>query len=87
MSSYLNSLCQYTTVSGCKSSLDKVTYGIVQGSIVGPLIYISYANDAFQEIDDQKAILMYSDDTLLLSKGAHINECIRKGQDKLDKVI
>ena len=89
---YLNSVKlsrrhQYTIVNGCKSNIDKVTYGIAQGSIVGPLIYILYANDVFQEIDDQKAILMYADNTLLISKGKEINECIRNGQNMLDKVI
>ena len=82
MSSNLDSRRQYTIVNGCKSNIDKVTYGIAQGSIISPLIYILYANDVFQEIDDQKAILMYADDTLLISKGSEINECIRNGQKR-----
>ena len=81
MSSYLDSRRQYTIVNGFKSTVDKVQYGIAQGSIVGPLIYILYANDVFQEIDDQKAKLMYADDTLLLSKGTNLAECVERGQD------
>ena len=40
MSSYLNSRSQYTIVNECKSRCSKVTYGIAQGSMLGPLIYI-----------------------------------------------
>ena len=87
MSSYLDSRRQYTVVNGCRSNIDKVTYGIAQGSIVGPLIYILYANDVFQEVDDQNAMLMYADDTLLLSSGSDVDESIRNGQCMLDKVI
>ena len=46
MTSYLDSRRQCTTVAGCKSDLGKVKYGIAQGSIVGPLIYILYANSS-----------------------------------------
>ena len=67
MTSYLDSRRQYTVVNGCKSDMGNVTYGIAQGSIVGPLIYILYANDVFQELNDDKAIFMYADDTLILS--------------------
>ena len=86
MSSYLNSRRQYTVVSGCKSNSSTVTYGIAQGSIVGPLIYILYANDVFREIDDPKAMIMYADDTLLLSTGTSLDESIQNGQDMLNKI-
>ena len=37
-----------------------------------PLIFILYVNDLFYEIDNNKAILMYADNTLLLKgKLAH----------------
>ena len=87
MSSYLESRRQYTIVNGSKSETGKVTYGIAQGSIVGPLIYILYANDVFQEFEDEKSISMYADDTLLSSKGTDVIECIQNGQDMLDKLI
>ena len=87
MTSYLDSRRQCTTVAGCKSDLGKVMYEIAQGAIVDPLLYILYANDVFQEIEDCKSILLYADDTLILSKGANINECIHHGQEMLDKVI
>ena len=76
MSSYLDCRRQYTVISGYKSNIDEVTYGIVQGSIIGQLIYILYANDVFQESDDQNAMIMYAYDTLFISKGTDITESI-----------
>ena len=73
MSSYLNSCRQRTIVNGFKSDGSRVTYGTAQASIIGPLIYILYANDVFQETNDPRAVLMYADDTLVLSKGNTLN--------------
>ena len=84
ISSYLGSRRQFTVVNGHTSECQKVTYGIAQGSIVGPLIYILYANDIFNEINDPNAILMYADDTLLLSKGKSVPECEEHGQGMLN---
>ena len=86
MSSYLNSRRQRTIVNGFKSDSSRVTYDIAQGSIIGPLIYILYANDVFQKINYPRAVLMYADDILVLSKGNTLNECVRSGQEMLNKI-
>ena len=87
ISSYLGSRRQFTVVNGYTSECQKVTYGIAQGSIVGPLIYLLYANDIFSKITDPNAILMYADDTLLLSKGKSVSECEEHCQDMLNKFM
>ena len=43
-----------------------LTYGTAQGSIFGPLLIILYVNDLFVEIEKQKSVLMYADDTLFI---------------------
>ena len=58
MTNYLKSCQQYTVVNGCKSNTGKMTYGIAQGSIICPLIYILYANDVFQEIDEVRELIL-----------------------------
>ena len=86
ISSYLGSRRQFTVVNGYTSECQKVTYGIAQSTIVGPLIYILYANDIFNKITDPNAILMYADDTLLLSKGKSVSECEEHGQGMLNSL-
>ena len=70
--SHIDSRCQCTQVNGYMSTKIKLRYGTAQGSILGPLIFILYVNDLFYEIDNNKSILMYADNTLLLKgKLAH----------------
>ena len=87
ISSYFGNRYQRTNVDGCISSTSKVTYGTAQGSILGPLIFIIYVNDLFLEISDKKNIIMYADDTLLMSNSSDINESVSKCQAMLDRVI
>ena len=87
ISSYFNNRYQRTHVDGNISEISKVTYGTAQGSIIGPLIFIIYVNDIFDILTDQNEIIMYADDTLLMSEGPTILESISRCQVKLDKLI
>ena len=87
ITSYFGNRYQQTTVDGYTSNINKVTYGTAQGSILGPLIFIIYVNDLFLEIMDKQNIIMYADDTLLMSSSIDMNESVSKCQLMLDKVI
>ena len=41
----------------------------------------------FLKIENDKSILMYADDTLLINRGNNIHETISRSQDMLDKVV
>ena len=87
MRSYIDNRYQCTVVHGYTSTVQKLRYGTAQGSILGPLIFILYVNDLFKQIEKDKSILMYADDTLLINRGNNIHETISRSQDMLDKVV
>ena len=62
--SYLQNRTQCCNVNGQISTLQTVTCGVLQGSILGPLLFIIYMNDLPAFIQEAN-ITMYDDDTSL----------------------
>ena len=87
ISSYFSNRYQFTKVDGHVSDISKVTYGTAQGSILGPLIFIIYVNDLFYQIKEKESIIMYADDTLLMSSSSNIEESVSECQLKLDTIV
>ena len=65
MKSYFSNRFQYTIVNNDNSNFCKITTGIPQGSIIGPLMYAIYVNDVFNVTDFMKCVL-YADDTVII---------------------
>ena len=63
-SSYLQNRTQCCSVNGHISTLQKVTCGVPQGSILGPLLFIISMNDLPVFVQEAN-ITMYADDTSL----------------------
>ena len=78
MESYIDNPYQCTKVNGYTSASLKLRYGTAQGSILGPLIFILYVNDLFKEVIEENTILMYADDTLLITEGQDIQSSLEK---------
>ena len=76
-----------TVIDGNHSECKKVTYRTAQGSILGPLILIIYVNDFFTQISDRNNILMYADDTLLMSSACTLHDSVVKCQAMLDNIM
>ena len=87
MLQYMSSRKHSTTAKGHESSEAPVTYSTVQGSILGPLIFILYVNDIFDCLDEEMSIFMYADDTLILSKSEDIYEVAVKSEQALEKIM
>ena len=62
--SYLQNRTQCCSVNGQISTLQAVTCGVLQGSILGPLLFIIYVNDLSAFVQEAN-ITMYADNTSL----------------------
>ena len=60
-------------MNGMTSSTRKITCGVPQGSIIGPLLFIIYMNDLPLFVKDAE-VTMYADDTSLLEAFTTINQ-------------
>ncbi len=58
---YLADRKQYVEINGMKSGWEKVSSGIPQGSVLGPLLFLLYINDLPDNVSSN--IYMYADDT------------------------
>ena len=44
-SSYLSNRTQYTVLNKYQSKQESINYGVPQGSVLGPLLFLVYVND------------------------------------------
>ena len=82
---YLTNRKQRTLANGILSDYLPVTQGVPQGSILGPLLYIIYANDISNIFTRCKSVF-YSDDTVLFIQGNNLGELETAIQEDLDKL-
>ena len=62
---FLTDRKQRVCINGSYSDWVKVTSGIPQGSVLGPLLFVLYVNDIPSLLDGRSKILMFADDTKL----------------------
>ena len=64
--SYLTNRMQYVSIDGISSDLLKVNFGVLQGSVLGPLLFLLYINDLHSSIRFSPCF-HFADDTGLLN--------------------
>lgn len=67
MNSYLSDRYQFTQVENYKSSIESISCGVPQGSILGPLLFLIYVNDIWMSCGLK--VLSFADDTTVLAHG------------------
>ena len=71
--SYLSNRKQFTEINNTRSSVTSVEYGVPQGSVLGPLLFLLFINDiefATFEVESR----LFADDTSLILHCKNIND-------------
>ena len=80
--SYLSNRNQYVCCNNTSSSITTIEYGVPQGSVLGPLLFIIYVNDIVNAVKDIK-IRLFADDTALFIHGKDVKMIYNKMKDAL----
>jgi hypothetical protein len=84
--SYLLNRKQYVQNAGVKSETLPVNVDVPQGSVIGPLLYIIYAND-LHYLTKQLISIMYADDTTIIVKNKCINNLISDSNRHMKSIL
>ena len=82
LKSYLSQRKQFVCVNNVESTLGDITYGVPQGSILGPLLFIIYIND-IPEISAVAKFILYADDANIIITA----DCIEDAYSELLKLV
>ena len=81
---YLQNHMPYTKVNGKISSKQEIRYGVPQGSVLGPRLYM-YVND-FPDCVVNGELYMFADDTTIFTVGSSVDEVCIALQDVMNEV-
>ena len=85
--SYLSGRKQCTSFLGECSSLESVEFGVPQGSILGPLLFLVYINDIVNCINTEYCkLVLYADDTNVFVIDINRDAAVKKANQLLKKI-
>ena len=82
---YLSNRKQFVLLNNTSSQMRRITCGVPQGSILGPLLFILYVNDM---INCSKLLhfILFADDTNLFYSSSNYNDLMDVVNNELDKL-
>ena len=83
--SYLSNRHQFVSINGIHSTYDKISCGVPQGSILGPLLFSVYIND-FNNSSDVLSFILFADDSNLFYSHNDRNVLINTINSEMEKV-
>ena len=72
LNNYLSNRLQYTCINNTISSLESITCGVPQGSVLGLPLFSLYVND--MPLASSLKTTLFADDTLLIITGYDLNK-------------
>jgi hypothetical protein len=81
---YLSDRSQLVDINGNFSRLRKIKISILQGSILGPILFLCFINDL--HLVTTLFTLMFADDTFCLKSGPSLNDLIHNVNDEINKL-
>ena len=85
LKSYFQGRTQYVQYHGESSAVQHVNFGVVQGSLLGPLLFIIYVNNIVNCAPDIKFVL-YADDTSMFTLSQSLEQSSRVMNRALERV-
>ena len=82
--SYLTNRYQQTSVDGCISILELIEWGVPQGSVLGPLLFLIFINDL--PLVSNLATWLFADDTVLVHSDSNLEFLKTKMNQEVDKI-
>ena len=82
--SYLSNRKQFTGIDGCVSLLDLIEWGVPQGSVLGPLLFLIFINDISNASD--LGTWLFADDTALVSSASSLSLLETQMNHQIEKV-
>ena len=83
--SYLSNRTQYVSYEGHKSDLLPIQCGVIQGSIIGPLLFTIYLNDTCN-VSKLLKFLLLADDTNIFHSHSKLSDLVSELNTELDKM-
>ena len=82
--SYLSNRKQFTTIDDCVSVMDIIEWGVPQGSVLGPLLFLIFINDIPHA--SELGTWLFADDTALVLATSNLVLLQEKMNIEVDKI-
>ena len=84
LESYLSYCCQFVPLNNCHSYSKPINIGVPQGSILGPLLFLIYANDLSNSTSCNPCL--FADDTCLVVSNSSFSSLEQRCNAELENL-